>query len=71
MNLIRNSTDLDVRRRLQLKSVEFLFRFILVVEIFLLLCEIVGRSFCTFWEPDPFMNVFYTDEHSAPRRPLY
>ena len=49
----KNSSDLDVGRRPELKSDEFFVWNPIVIEIISLLFEIVGRSSCTLWEPDP------------------
>ena len=60
-----NSSDLDRGRRHELKSDEISDPSSLVIEIISLLCEIVGRSSCTFWEPDPLEHLqFASSEHS-------
>ena len=71
----KNSSDLDVGRRPELKSDEFFVWNPIDIEIISLLFEIVGRSSCTLWEPDPMRRACvrartraYTHTHTGSRR---
>ena len=52
-----NSTDLDMGRRPELKSVEFFEGIILAFEIFTILCLKPLKKCYTVWEHDPHASV--------------
>ena len=53
MTPLKNSTDLDMGRRPELKSVDFFEGIISVVEIFTILCLKPLKKCYTVWEHDP------------------
>ena len=56
MGTQKNSTDLDMGRRPELKSVEFFEGIILGVEIFTILCLKPLKKCYTVWEHDPVLH---------------